>query len=235
MKNKYKQLILISIIILTAFILGYLVKPSPQNTFIPIRETVSESTSEALPTKDSGQVKELLKQNNELKQRLKELKAKPKEVIYIKTHEEGHKEVLYNIPDSYQYITKQGLIVAQHTITNNNFQAITYDIDVQQTAILSETKNKQQVIHVETYLSTSALDKKIPFVSAVNVVVPKQRVRLELHPGIELEGSRSLRNKTYGLQAGAYISFKYGNILTKAEFLAASIEIKPAIKIGYEF
>ena len=148
-----------------------------------LTEKLSRASSLEVSQRElSSKLDKLIADNEALKADLKKLKARPTSVVHSTSDTGGERiEVITSsdssntpndnyswVPDSYDYRTNNGLLVAAHRLNREqkSLSTTSYNLELDSVAVVSSTETGQQVAHVQnTITSSGEPDNHIPLIS----------------------------------------------------------------------
>ena len=149
--------------------------PSEQLT-----ELLSRSESIELSNRElKAAIEDLVLDQAALMADLKELKARPVTVQNITAVAPGSSETIPGgCPGSYIYRLESGLPVAAHSLSEGEFLATTYDLQVSSTTVNSLQESGQWVSHTQAWITSSGTEDKYPLEidSSISYVRPKPKL-----------------------------------------------------------
>ena len=167
---------------------------------------------------------------------LKKLGAKPTTVVHSTSSTGGERiEVITDndssntrndnyewIPDTFEYRTGNGLLVASHKLNRSekSLSAISFDLQLDATAVVSVTETGEQVAHVQNIITSSGEpDNHIPLVPKLVELTYENTLHRKMlvapHLNIGVEGGIDFSPASAGIRGSLGISlFAFGKTPT---------------------
>ena len=228
--NKYlKKLIIPALALLIGIAIGFSGSPDPEVITTVEHETITETVVDEASRRE---LRAAYKENEELKARIKDLNARPVQVITQYIEVPGEQVTLPEVPDDYLYMNEGGLVVAEHHITEDGFVATVHDITIENTLVVSEVGDTS-LVHAEATVSTSYDDTELTVLTDTKAVGVREGAKVRFSPLVEVQAMADM-DGTYSGAGGAYAGVEYSN--KKDIWLGLGVDVsdrqvRPALKV----
>lgn len=238
----------LTIMVLMSLFIGMLLGASMlhscQEPLKPIIVKELETITEVIPDEATQrQLNKIMKENEELNARLKEIAAKPRIIIQKEIIMEGAEYEEANFPSHFVYRNADGLVVSEHSFDEKKFKAKVYDIEVKTKDVISEDKKGNTVVHSETKVSTSYDETEVTILTEPKVLIKREGTKLRFQPLLEMGVTADLAEPLspgLHLNTGGYVGIAVDTKKAEA-WMGVGLDIsnrdgpRPALKVQVKF